>query len=104
MKTVNVGIDVAKLTFVAAIKIEGKDKVKSFDNCKEGFEIFMEWVQIFSSEKCHSCMESTGKYGNALALFLYNKNNIVSIVNPARIKYFMKSQLARNKTDPIDAK
>jgi transposase len=104
MKTIYVGIDVAKLTFVSAIKFDGKDKVKSFDNNKHGFETYNEWVQTFSSGKHHYCMESTGKYGNDLALFLYNENDVVSIVNPARIKYFMKSQLARNKTDSIDAK
>ena len=28
----------------------------------------------------------------------------VSIVNPAKIKYFMKANLSRNKTDAVDAK
>jgi transposase len=97
-------LHIAKLTFIAAIKVNEKDKVKSFSNNEEGFKNFVEWLQDFSAENGHYCIESTGKYGNALALFLHKKNSAVSIVNPAKIKYFMKSQLARNKTDSIDAK
>lgn len=104
MKKFCVGIDVAKLSFVAAIKLNGKYKSKKFNNNKDGFKHFIEWLQEFSAEQYHCCMESTGKYGNALALFLHDNNSVVSIVNPAKIKYFMKSQLARNKTDPFDAK
>lgn len=104
MGKICVGIDIAKLTFVAALKVSEKDKVKSFTNNEEGFKNFIQWLQNYSAEKYHCCMESTGKYGNALALFLKKDNHAVSIVNPAKIKYFMKSQLARNKTDSVDAK
>lgn len=99
-----VGIDVAKSTFVTAIKVNDKYKSKSFANSKEGFKKLIEWLKSFSTEKYHCCMESTGKYGDKLALFLHDNSCIVSIVNPAKIKYFMQSQLARNKTDSIDAK
>ena len=104
MDKICVGIDIAKLTFVAAIKIGDKDKVKSFSNDEEGFQKFTEWLQQVSAGQYRCCMESTGKYGHALALFLHNNNYIVSIVNPAKIKYFMRSQLSRNKTDSVDAK
>jgi transposase len=104
MSKICVGIDIAKLTFVAAIRVNNKDKVKSFSNNECGFKKFIDWLQLFLDENCHCCMESTGKYGNALALFLHTNNHVVSIVNPAKIKYFMKSQLARSKTDFVDAK
>jgi len=104
MEKTYIGIDIAKLTFVAAIKIDDKIKVKSFPNNEEGFKKFSGWLEVSSYKKYHFCMEATGKYGYALALFLYKKDHLVSIVNPANIKYFMKSQLARNKMDPIDAK
>jgi len=104
MNTFYVGIDIAKLTFVAAIKISDKYKVKSFSNSNDGFKKLTEWLETFSDGNFHFCMESTGKYGNALALFLFKRNAIISIVNPARIKYFAKSQLVRNKTDSLDAK
>lgn len=104
MKKICMGIDIAKLTFVAAVKIIDKDKVKSFANNEEGFKNLIEWLEQFAVKNPHCCMESTGKYGNALALFLHKNNYVVSIVNPAKIKYFMMSQLSRNKTDPVDAK
>lgn len=39
----------------------------------------------------------------ALAEFLYGAGFFVSIVNPARIKGFAKSELLRTKTDSVDA-
>jgi transposase len=39
----------------------------------------------------------------ALAEFLYGEGFQVSIVNPARIKRFAKSELLRTKTDSVDA-
>lgn len=106
MNKLTVGIDIAKLTFVAAIKVqEGKQhKTKSFSNDDNGFKDFSEWLVQFSPDKYYCCMESTGKYGLALALFLHQHNHKVSIVNPARIKFYMQSLLSRNKTDKVDAK
>ena len=49
-------------------------------------------------------MEATGCYGMDLATYLQSKNYKVSIVNPARVKGFAKSELARVKTDKADAK
>lgn len=104
MKNFHIGIDIAKKSFVSAIRVGNKEKTKTFNNRQEGFEQLLVWLKIYSSSDKHFCMESTGKYGNALALFLYENNYKTSIVNPVRIKYFMKSNLVRNKTDVIDAK
>jgi transposase len=51
----------------------------------------------------HACLEATGCYGEALALFLHQQGVRVSVVNPARIKAFAQSELLRNKTDKADA-
>lgn len=99
-----IGIDVAKKTFVAAIRNNDITKVKSFSNNDKGFIQFLAWSRKFPAELYHFCMEATGKYGDKLALFLHKNNCIISMINPAKIKYFMKSQLSRNKTDPVDAK
>ena len=48
-------------------------------------------------------MEATGNYGIDLADFLFGHGFRVSIVNPARVKAFAASELARNKTDKLDA-
>ena len=48
-------------------------------------------------------MEATGPYSEQAALALVSFGWIVSVVNPARIKGFAMSELARNKTDKADA-
>ena len=104
MKNLSVGLDIAKLTFYAAVKINDAYHSKQFNNTDEGFTALLNWLDKLSVNVYHFCMESTGKYGRALALFLHENGKAVSIVNPARIKFYMKSQLTRNKTDKADAK
>ena len=48
-------------------------------------------------------MEATGAYWEALALYLHELGQRVSVVNPARIKAFAQSELLRTKTDAVDA-
>ncbi len=48
-------------------------------------------------------MEATGPYSEILATSLVLVGWQVSVVNPARIKGFSQSELARNKTDRADA-
>jgi transposase len=48
-------------------------------------------------------MEATGNWGLDLADFLHAQGMRVSVVNPARIKAYGASELARNKTDQLDA-
>ena len=48
-------------------------------------------------------MEATGPYSEILATSLVLGGWQVSVVNPARIKGFSQSELARNKTDRADA-
>lgn len=104
MIKISVGIDIAKLTFVAAILIKGCEHIKEFSHVGLGFSESTTWLTSFTTGDLHFCMESTGKYGNSLALHLYTAGHDVSLVNPGRIKYFMKRQLIRNKTDKADAK
>src|SRR5690606_14899102 len=79
-------------------------KTKKFDNNEIGFQACCDWIRTLTQEPLHFCMESTGKYGEAFSNFLYEKNYLISVVNPARIHSFKKSQLIRNKTDEIDAR
>jgi len=61
------------------------------------------WLRKRKLAQVHACMEATGAYGEALALALHEAGHTVSVVNPARIAAYAKSQLARNKTDAVDA-
>jgi len=104
MKKICIGIDVAKQTFVAAIHVNDKYLVKTFGNHQQGFDDCLSWVTSFYPDaKLHVCMEATGRYGEAMALYYYEKNSKVSVVNPVLIKKFKESYLIRNKTDNIDA-
>ncbi len=58
---------------------------------------------IAKSTKVHACLEATGGWSEDLALVLHEAGHVVSLVNPARIKAFARSEMLRTKTDLIDA-
>lgn len=98
------GIDISKKDFhVFLLKEERGSKPKKFTNSTEGFESLNKWLKKLGVEELHACMEATSIYGDALAEFLYEAGYQVSVVNPARIKGFAKSELLRTKTDSVDA-
>jgi len=98
------GIDIGKEKFDVAIKVKEKYEDKKFDNKESGFQELEKWLKEKGVEKVWCCMEATGKYGEKLANYLYNKGHIVSVVNPRVIEAFGKSQMRRNKTDKQDAR
>ena len=98
------GIDIAKLKFdVCLIKENGKAKHKVFDNNRNGFEKLAAWLSSHKIVDLHVCLEATGSYGEALAIFLFDAGFPVSVVNPAQVKAFAASRLTRTKTDKVDA-
>jgi transposase len=98
------GLDIAKLKFNAClIHKSGKLKHKVFPNTATGFEQFKEWLSKQGVERVHACLEATGTYGEALALFLHQAGRTVSVINPAAVKAFAQSRLSRTKTDRVDA-
>jgi transposase len=98
------GIDIAKLKFnVCLIQQSGKLKHKLFPNNATGFEQLREWLSRQGIRQVYACLEATGTYGEALALFLHEAGHSVSIINPAAVKAFAQSRLSRTKTDRVDA-
>jgi transposase len=97
------GIDIAKDTFAVALLHDSCCEQASFPNTPNGMQKLLSWLRKRKIGQVHACMEATGTYGEALALTLYQAGHVVSVVNPARIAAYAKSQLARNKTDPMDA-
>src|SRR6185503_7913918 len=69
-----------------------------------GFKKLSKWLTHKTAGQVKACLEATGRYGDALALYLYQAGHQVSLVNPARIKKYGQSQLQRNKTDKLDAR
>jgi transposase len=97
------GIDLSKETFHAFLLCERADAKKVFPNTPKGFEQLTTWLKNRHAVDVHICMEATGLYWEALALYLHGLEQHVSVVNPARIKAFAQSELLRTKTDAVDA-
>lgn len=97
------GIDVAKDTVAVALLTDGQTYQASFPNTADGAAKLLAWLQKRRVGQVHACMEATGSYGEELALALHAAGHLVSVVNPSRIAAYAKSQLARHKTDEVDA-
>ncbi len=99
------GIDIAKDKFdVALYKDEQLISTGQFANTPAGFKKLSKWLRNKGIGQMWACLEATGRYGDALALYLHQAVHQVSMVNPARIKKYAESKLQRNKTDKMDAK
>ena len=98
------GIDIAKAKFqVALLLADGKVRHKTFPNAAAGFAQLAEWLQRQRVRGVHACLEATGGYGDALATWLHDAGHRVSVLNPMIIHAYARTQLARSKTDRLDA-
>ncbi|MBL8326217.1 MAG: IS110 family transposase [Rubrivivax sp.] len=102
-----VGIDVSKRKLdVALLLPEGRYRLSGFGNDAAGFAALARWLDKTVPQgrhSVHTCMEATGTYHEALALWLHEHGVKVSLVNPAQIKHFLASEMVRHKTDGGDA-
>ena len=99
------GIDVSKAKLDCALRLPtGKLRSKVISNSPEGFAALLVWLAGQQAGQPHACLEATGIYWEAAALFLAGAGFAVSVVNPAQVKAYGKSRLARTKTDQVDAK
>jgi transposase len=97
------GIDIAKRKFDVVLLQGQRERHRIFTNDAEGFARLLDWLQPVAIADLHACLEATGHYGEPLARFLHEAGATVSVVNPARIRSFARSELKRNKTDKVDA-
>jgi transposase len=98
------GIDIAKAKFQVALLLpDGKRRHKSCPNSATGFQQLADWLQRQHVTRVHACLEATGTYSDALATWLYDAGHLVSVVNPAIIHAYARTQLTRTKTDRVDA-
>ena len=82
-QTQHIGIDIAKRDYVAAICLDGKFKTRKFSNDHEGHSRLVQWAKrLFSHDKIMFVMEASSTYGNNLAMFLFERDHPVAIVNP----------------------
>jgi transposase len=103
-----VGIDIAKDTFVSCVakSTTAFEPPFSLNQTEEGYAQLQQnlLAHKLPPEQILVVLEATNTYWLQLALFLYQQNFGVSVINPAQATYFAKSQLKRAKTDPIDAR
>jgi transposase len=98
------GIDIAKAKFAAALlRSDGKVRHKSCANTVAGFAELAAWMTRQQVAHVHATLEATGTYGDALATWLHDAGHVVSVVNPTIIHAYARTQLARSKTDRLDA-
>ena len=98
------GIDVAKKKLDVTLLFNHKSLNKQFENSAKGFKLLAGWLKSLHISQVHACLEATGVYSEAVALFLFEQNHLVSVINPFRIKGYALSKLQRNKTDKADAR
>lgn len=103
-----VGVDVSKAKLDVALMEEGgKYRSKVFPNKPSGFSALLVWLDdsaVGGRSQVHICIEATGAYHEALALYLHDHELRLSVVNPMRVKRFIELEGTRNKTDEGDAK
>ena len=92
-----IGIDISKSTFDVWNSSTGHH---CYSNDIKGFRSF--YGQ--HNDATHCVMEATGSYYQQLAIYLYQKGVLVSVVNPISIKRFIQMKLNQNKTDKSDAR
>lgn len=97
------GIDISKRKIDVALLIEDKCLSRQFDNSENGFRILQDWLHSLGIKQVHACLEATGRYSEAVAMFLHQAGHIVSVENPLRLKSYASAKLRRNKTDKADA-
>ena len=95
------GIDVSKNTLDVSISKCTKVRTKSFANSSDGWHHLLDWLTTQKIQRVHGCLESTGRYSLGIACALYEAGHVVSIINPAQIRDFVRTKLGRNKTDGI---
>jgi len=102
-----IGIDVSKAKIDCAwLREAGKLKFKVFPNTHLGFKELIEWSlknTKLDIKQLHFIMEATGVYHQSLAISLYDAGAMVSVVNPAQVKFYAQGLGVRTKNDKKDS-
>jgi len=103
---VYVGIDVSKDYLDACLR-QSDDRTTSgkFDNVPKGHSQLLKWAKrLGKSGSIHFCMEATGAYHDACAMYLAENDQNVSVVNPHKVHHWMIATGEGNKNDKADAR
>lgn len=98
------GADVSKLRIDVHLGTErGRRWQFHCANTIQGFEQLLIWLEQQQQSQVHICLEATGTYSDALALFFFERGHRVSVVAPHKLHAFRGSEGMSNKTDRLDA-
>ena len=100
-----IGIDIAKNShFASAVNSDGEVLVNpfSFENSREGFNLFLSKIKGFQINDCLIGLESTGHYGDNLICFLFPKGFKIGLINPIQTDSLRSSNIRKTKNDKID--
>ena len=101
------GIDISKDKFDVCLRpatpAAAPGQHACFDNTPAGFKKLQHWLAQQGPATLHACLEATSRYGDALALFLYEHQHTGSVVNPRRLRHYADSLLVRTQHDALDA-
>jgi transposase len=95
-----VGVDVGKDELQVCVLSSGQPQ-RRFENKEKGWRALTRWLKTWG--EVWVALEATGVYGDGVSEWLVQAGMRVSVVNPARIAAYGKSQLKRHKTDAVDA-
>jgi transposase len=96
-----IGVDISKLSFIAAYVQGGKYVFEKVLNTIEGIRAFLD---KFDPAHTHLVMEYTGNYEMKLALEAQSRGFKVSIIAGSCIRHFAKMRGSTAKTDKEDAR
>ena len=104
------GIDIGKREFFVSLQqsqdggvIQVLGKRGPFANTPAGHQELTAWMLKRVSGDVPVMMEATNVYWERCAHHFHALGYVVSVINPAQIKYFARSVLRRGKTDAMDA-
>ena len=97
------GVDIAKLTFVACL-VHGSQRLRGqFANTPAGFRGVLSWLRKAGASSAIVALEATGPYSSGLAQAAHAAGHRVLVFNPRRVLEYARSTGRRNKTDRVDA-
>jgi len=97
-----VGIDVSKATLDVAIRQDTKSHHFQVPNHLKGFQDLHQRLQGMGEIRAVA-LEASGRYGEALAHFLFEQGYWVNYLNPKLTHRFSQESLRYSKTDAHDA-
>lgn len=98
-----IGVDVSKDELEVLVMHHEQEQCLKVENSAKGFKTLRKALQRLGVREGQVCMEATGSYYEGVAESLYQAGYTVSVVNPAWVKDYGRSQGRRNKTDRLDA-